>query len=240
VKVALVQAAVVVGVGAGVTVTVHEHVFAAEMRVCMVVGMAEVAGGLEAERGTVRVSLPEMASTTEDEAVLAEMVGSVTPAGVEVRVAATAVEDDGADTPAAAEDDVAPAATDVEDGGDDTTAAGEDADVATAAADVEVDGVDTTATTVEADEGLVDAVAETPLAVRLADDAMARRGAVLILAAVTTPSPFMVRVTGFAMFSIARQSRLPGSNDAEKRFAKNVNRSTATSAPGLVFPAKVS
>jgi hypothetical protein len=185
---------VVVGVGGGVTVTVQEHVLAPETRVWKVVGEAlvEVVGGFEAESGTVSTVLPvlaEMARTREDAAVLAETAGSVTPAGVEVRdvrVAATAVEDDGADTPAAAEDDDA----------------------------------DTTATTVEADiapvlRALEVAVAVAPLTVRPPAWAMATRGAVLMVAAVTTPSPFVVRVTGFAMFSRARQPRSLSSNAVE-------------------------
>lgn len=238
VKLALVQAGVVVGVGLGVMVTVHEHVLAAETRVCKVVGMevVEVVGGLEAEMGTVTVPLPEMASTTEDWAVLAEMVGSVTPAGVEVRdvrVAATAVEDDDADTTAATED-----------GDADTTAAAEDDDCVTAATDVEDGDDDTTATTDEADVAwvlreLAVAVAVAPLTVRPFAWAMAIRGAVLMVAAVTTPLPSMVRVTGSVMFSRAKQPRLPGCIDAEKRFAKKVNRLTATSGIGLGFPAKV-
>jgi len=162
VKLALVQAGVVVGVGVGVRVTVQEHVLAAETRVCRVVGVELVAvvGGLEAESGTVRVVLSEMARIREDEVVLVEMVGSITPLGVEVRdvtLAATAFEDDDADTTAAAED--ATAATDVEDG-----------DVPTTAAEVGDDGVDAT-TTVEADVAIVlrvlgVAVAVAPLTVR--------------------------------------------------------------------------
>ena len=254
VKLALVQAAVVVGVGVGVMVTVHEHVLAEATRVLRVVGVevVEVFGGLEAERGTVRVVLPEMASTTEDEAVLAETVGSVTPAGVEVRdvaVAATAVDfDDDVDATAVDvdgdvdttavdfDDDVAATAVDV-DGDVDTTAVDFDDDVAATAVDVDND-VDTTATTDETDLAVV-AVAVAPLTVRPSAEAMATSGAVLMVAAVATPLPSKVRVTGSVMFSRARQPRLPACNDTEKRAARKVNRSTPTPGAGLVFPANV-
>lgn len=131
VKLALVQAGVVVGEGVGVMVTVHEHVLAAETRVWRVVGveLVEVVGGVEADAGTVRVVLPEIASTTEFAEVLAEIGRTETPAGVDVRVVATALEDDDCDT----------AATDVE-----------DADVDATLANVE-DDTDATAITEEAD-----------------------------------------------------------------------------------------
>lgn len=72
-----------------------------------------------------------------------------------------------------------------------------------------------------------------------AAEAIAIRGAVLTLAAVTTPFPSIVSVVGSVMFSKVRQPRLPVCNDPEKRFTKKVNRSTATSGIGLGFPAKV-
>lgn len=69
--------------------------------------------------------------------------------------------------------------------------------------------------------------------------AMATRGAMLMAAAVTTQSPFRVRLTGLVMLSRVRQPRLPVISDAEKRLAMKVKRSTATPGMGLVLPAKV-
>jgi len=190
VKLALVQAGVEVVVGVGVMVTVHEQVFAAETRVTKVVG-SEVAVevvrvGLDAERGKVRVVLPEMARTLEDETVLTDMVGTVTPAGVEVRdVRVDAAADAVVDAVVAAVEAVV---------------------VAAAVVVVLAKG---------GDKVLVVAAAVAPLTVRPSAAAMAKRGAVLMVAAVTTQSPFVVRVTGFVKFSRVRQPRLPVSNDAE-------------------------
>ena len=179
------QAGVEVVVGVDVMVTVHEQVFAVETRVAKVVGSEVVVEvvrvGLDAERGKVRVVLPEMARTLEDATVLTDMVGTVTPAGVEVRdVRVDAVVD-------AVEAVVVAAAT-------------------AAAVVVLAKG---------GDKVLVVAVAVAPLTVRPSAAAMAKRGAVLMVAAVTTQSPFVVRVTGFVKFSRVRQPRLPDSNDAE-------------------------
>lgn len=69
--------------------------------------------------------------------------------------------------------------------------------------------------------------------------AMATRGAMLMVAAVTTQSPFKVRLTGLVMLRRVRQPRLPVMSDAEKRLAMKVNKSTATPGIGLVLPAKV-
>ena len=72
--------------------------------------------------------------------------------------------------------------------------------------------------------GLVVGVPELPL--------LAAAGVVVKVAAVTTPLPSMVKVTGFWIFSRPTQFRPPAPSVALRRFARNVKSELATAGIG--------